>query len=166
MSETPKESKVSLDRIDRRILTVLQQDARLSYVQIGKRVGLSPTAVAERVHRLEDAGVIQGYHARLDPTLLGFPIISIIHLTCPGNVCPHLRELVEDMLEIQECHSVTGDVSAIMKVAVSSVSELESFVHRLGKIGKPSSAIVLSSPVPFRELSLLPKENAPTHVSG
>jgi Lrp/AsnC family transcriptional regulator, leucine-responsive regulatory protein len=158
MQADSKESKVPPDRLDRRILTVLQQDARLSYVQIGKRVGLSPTAVAERVRRLEEAGVIQGYHARLDPALLGFPILSIIHLTCPGDVCPHLRELIGDMPEIQECHSVTGDVSAIIKVAVGSVAELEGFVHRLGKIGKPSSAIVLSSPVSYRELSLLPEE--------
>jgi Lrp/AsnC family transcriptional regulator, leucine-responsive regulatory protein len=158
MPEDSKESKETPDRLDRRILTVLQQDARVSYVQIGKRVGLSPTAVAERVHRLEEAGIIQGYHARLDPTQLGFPIIAIIHLTCPGDTCPRLRELTGDMPEIQECHSVTGDVSAIMKVAVGSVAELEGFVHRLGKIGKPSSAIVLSSPVAYRELSLLPQE--------
>ena len=90
--------------------------------------------------------------------MLGFPIIAIIHLTCSGDTCPRLRELVVDMPEIQECHSVTGDMSAIMKVAVGSVAELEGFVHRLGKIGKPSSAIILSSPIPYRELSLLPEE--------
>lgn len=142
-----------MDRLDRLIIAHLEREARIGFAELGRRVGLSSPAVAERVRRLEDAGVITGYHAHVDPAQMGRGIVAIVNLTIPGAECPNAGKHVADISAVVECHRITGDHSAIMKVAVGSIAELEALVDRLVKIGKPSSSIVLSSPVAFRPLT-------------
>lgn len=143
----------NVDRLDHLIIACLEREARIGFAELGRRVGLSSPAVAERVRRLEDAGVITGYHAHVDPAKVGRGIVAIVNLTIPGEECPNIGRHVEGIPSVVECHRVTGDHSAIMKVAVGSIAELETLVDRLVRIGKPSSSLVLSSPVSFRPLT-------------
>lgn len=143
----------NVDRLDRLILAYLEREGRIGFAELGRRVGLSSPAVAERVRRLEDSGVITGYHAHVDPTKFNRGILAIVSLTIPGDECPNVGKLVEGIHGIVECHRVTGEHSAVMKVAVGTISELEILVDRLVKIGKPSSSVVLSTPIRFRPLS-------------
>ena len=132
------------------LLRELQQDARLSFAELGRRVGLSTPAVAERVRNLQSAGVITGYRAEVDPRKLGLPILAIVRLNVVGDVLPRVTALVRALPEVLECHRGTGADSFVMKVAVASVEHLEALIDRLTPFGTTSTSIVLSSPVPRR----------------
>jgi Lrp/AsnC family leucine-responsive transcriptional regulator len=138
-----------LDAIGWRILDELQRDARLSYSELGARVGLSPPAVAERMRRLEEAGVITGYRAEVDPAKLGLPITAFIRCTSPG---PQVGAIARQSPEVLECHRVTGSDAFILKVVVASVAHLESLIDRLLPYGQPTTSLVLSSPLPQRAI--------------
>ena len=145
-------SKPKLERTERRILHLLQHEGRLSHAEIGRRIGLSPTAVADRIRDLEAEGVILGYAAIVDPRQVGFPIVAMIKMTCDGERCRKLPGAVEELPEVLECHRLTGDASAILKVVVPSIDALETLIDRLTAFGKPSSSIVLSTPFSMRPI--------------
>lgn len=138
-----------LDPVSRRILDELQKDARLSYRELARRVGLSTPATAERVRRLESAGVIQGYHARIDPRAAGLAVLAFIRIRIAGTetVARRLVRLCESLPEVLECHRCTGEESFLLKVRVASVAHLEKLIDRLTQYGMTSTALVLSSPV-------------------
>ncbi len=132
------------------ILRELQLDARLSFSELGRRVGLSTPAVAERVRNLQSAGVIIGYRAEVDPRKLGLPILAIVRLNVMGDVLPRVTTLVRGLPEILECHRGTGGDSFTIKAAVATVAHLEALIDRLTPFGTTSTSIVLSSPVERR----------------
>ena len=132
------------------LLRELQLDARLSFSELGRRVGLSTPAVAERVRNLQSAGVIVGYRAEVDPRKLGLPILAIVRLNVMGDVLPRVIARVRGMPEVLECHRGTGGDSFTMKVAVATVVHLEALIDRLTPFGTTSTSIVLSSPVERR----------------
>jgi Lrp/AsnC family transcriptional regulator, leucine-responsive regulatory protein len=136
-----------LDRIGRKILAVLQDNARTPLSRIGQKVGLSSPAVAERVKKLEEAGVITGYHARINPMAMGRSVSAFIHLTTDVRHYPTVTSLAADMPQISVCHHISGDASFILQVYVEDVSELETVVRRLSPYGQTQTAIVLSTPV-------------------
>ena len=140
----------TIDGIDWQVLHALQEDARVSFSELGRRVGLSPPAVAERVRRLEDAGIITGYHAHVSMEKIGFPITAFIRVSALGSNCAQIGIIAKDIPEVIECHRVTGSDSCIMKVVVSSVSHLEGVIDRLMQYGTPTTSIVLSSSVTRR----------------
>ena len=138
----------ALDPLDTRILTELQQDARLSMRELGRRVHLSAPAVTERVRRLEDAGVIQGYSARVAPKPLGRAITAFIGVQDSGRGDPKLVKWAREHDGVQECHSVTGENSCILKVALPDVQALEDVLAELIGMGFTcSTSIVLSTPL-------------------
>ena len=139
-----------IDEIDRKILKELQQDARVSYAELGRRVGLTTPAVIERVRKLEDAGVITGYRADIDTAKVGLPITAFVRMSITGVDYSHIIEVAEQSNEILECHRGTGGDSYIMKVAVSSVEHLQEVIDRLVPYGITTTTIVLSSPVKRR----------------
>ena len=139
-----------LDEIDRKILKELQQDARVSYAELGRRVGLTTPAVIERVRKLEDSGVIRGYRAEVDTAKVGLPITAFIRMSITGVDYSHIIEVAEQSNEVLECHRGTGGDSFIMKVAVSSVEHLQELIDRLVPYGITTTTIVLSSPVKRR----------------
>ena len=149
---TTEQTKRELDDLDWRILAELQQDARLSYSELGRRVALSQPAVAERVRRLENTGVIRGYHADVDPALIGRPITAFIRLQTTNFA--RLESLILTMSNVCEAHRVTGDDCALLKIRVESVSELGKVLDRLSTYARSSTSVVLSSivsrPVPLR----------------
>jgi Lrp/AsnC family leucine-responsive transcriptional regulator len=136
-----------LDPIGWRLIAALQEDARLSYSELGVRVGLSPPAVAERIRRLEEAGIITGYRAQVDAAKLGLPITAYIRCTSPG---PQIGAIARAASEVLECHRVTGSDAFILKVVVASIAHLEALIDRLLPYGQPITSLVLSSPVPGR----------------
>jgi Lrp/AsnC family transcriptional regulator, leucine-responsive regulatory protein len=141
-----------LDETGWRILQALQENARLSFSELGLRVGLSSPAVAERVHRLGDAGIIKGYHAEIDTTKVGYPITAIIRMQAQGERCTRFFASVQDIPEVLECYRLTGSDSLIMKVMVASVEHLESIIDRLSAHGQLTTSIVLSTAVTKRRV--------------
>jgi len=144
-----------MDQIDWRILGELQTDARLSYSELGRRIGLSTPAAAERVRRLEDWGVIRGYAAVIDPERVGLSVGAFIRirLAGPESLAKKLTAELDKMPEVLECHRCTGDESFILKVRVESVGRLESLIDRLSQFGATSTSLILSSPADRRTIT-------------
>ncbi len=144
---------VELDSIAWKILESLQRNARLSFAELGRKVGLSTPAVAERVHRLEEAGVITGYHAAIDAAKLGAPIRILMRLTIPGGDLQISRTVaaIKDSIEIRRCHRITGSESFVMEADVVSIRHMEAIIDRLSALGATSTSTILSSPVVRRE---------------
>lgn len=136
-----------LDRIGLKILAALQKNARMPLSRIGQEVGLSAPAVAERVKKMEDAGVIKGYHARIDPVAMGRSVSAFIHLTTDALHYPAVKTLAADMPQISSCHHISGDFSFILHVHVNDLPALEAVVAHLSPFGQTRTAIVLSTPV-------------------
>jgi Lrp/AsnC family transcriptional regulator, leucine-responsive regulatory protein len=134
-----------LDSIDWKILRELQQDSRLSFNELGRRVGLSSPAAAERVRTLEDTGVITGYGARVDRAKVGLPLLAFIQLRCNPGKCLLEHGRAEEFPEIVEMHKLSGAHCSLLKVAVSSMQHLEAFNGRLGARGSLISYVVTSS---------------------
>lgn len=147
-----------MDQVDRRILTELQQDGRLSYNELSRRVRLSAPAVAERVRRLEESGVITGYHARVDPAAVGLAVTALVRLECYGPSCLLRDQAAMARPEILSVYRVTGDSCCVLVAATRSMARLEELVDDLAAHGRPSSTLVLSSPVPWRAVE--PPETA------
>jgi len=141
-----KDEKV-LDAKGWQIVRELQLEGRMSFAELGRRVGLSTPAAAERVKNLEAAGIIRGYRAEIDLDKVGLPILAVIRMSAVGDVLTRITAAVRDMPEVLECHRATGADSFIMKVAVASVEHLEALIDRLTPFGSTSTSIVLSSPV-------------------
>ena len=140
-------SKKLVDDLGWQILQALQENARLSFAELGRQVGLSLPAVAERVRRLEEAGIISGYHARVNLPKLGLPIMAFIRINVPGQRYPQVIALARDLPEVLECYHLSGTDSFIMKVVAESIPHLESLITRLSLYGQTATSIVLSSSV-------------------
>lgn len=153
------ENEKLLDKIGWKILRELQEDARLSYAELSRRVGLTTPAVIERVKRLEDAGIIKGYRAEINPAKIGLPILAFVRMSITGVDFARIIEVAEKAPEILECHRGTGGDSFIMKVAVASVEHLQKVIDELIPYGVTTTSIVLSSPVTRRVFELIKTEN-------
>jgi Lrp/AsnC family leucine-responsive transcriptional regulator len=146
---------LELDGVSWKILEALQQNARQSFAEIGRQVGLSTPAIAERVHRLEEAGVITGYHEALDLAKLGVSIRVLVRLTIPGGDLQVRRAVaaIKELTEISRCHRITGDESFVIEASVVSIRHMEALIDKLSALGATSTSTVLSSPVQRREYS-------------
>ncbi len=146
----------TVDEVDRRILTLLLEDARRSYADLGKRVGLTAPSVHARVKKLEDRGVIRGYSALLDPAKLGFGITAIVALRqAPGPYWEKLERAFAEMPEIEACHSVTGDDSYLLQVRVTDPRALEDLlrvINCLEGVGGTRTVLVLNTPFERRRV--------------
>jgi Lrp/AsnC family leucine-responsive transcriptional regulator len=146
-----------LDAVSWRILCELQDNARLSFSELGRRVGLTPPAVAERVRRLEDAGIITGYRLELNVERLGLPLMAFVRVASRSpQTAAEVRRGVADLPEVLECHHVTGEDCYVLKVAVQSVRHLEALLERLLRFGNTTTSIVISTPVARRVIGPQP----------
>lgn len=141
-----------LDRIDRRILSLLQDDARLSNAAVARAVGLTPPATLERTRRLEEAGIIRGYHADLDPAQLGvgMTVVLLIRLGDHSRAAVHaFRDAIRGVRAVTECHYLTGSSDFLLKVRAADVADyrrlLESDVSGLPGLQHVESAVVLET---------------------
>jgi Lrp/AsnC family transcriptional regulator, leucine-responsive regulatory protein len=139
-----------IDTIDATILKVLVSNARIANSEIARLVGLSAPSTSERVKRLEEAGVIRGYYAEIDPVALGLPLaVNIRVRPMPGQV-QTLAALLSKLSEIVECHRVTGDDCYVALAHVSSVVAMEKLIDKIIPYGSTNTSIIQSSPVPRR----------------
>ncbi|HEY7975060.1 MAG TPA: Lrp/AsnC family transcriptional regulator [Ktedonobacterales bacterium] len=142
-----------LDETGWKLICALQEHARSSYAELGKCVGLTAPAVAERIRRLEVAGVITGYHAAVNPAKLGLGLTAIIRFKSANGAFERNMATVSSCPEIIECHRVTGDDCMTLTAVVSSVEHLQELISTLAPFGSSSTAIVLSSPIKHRAIS-------------
>jgi Lrp/AsnC family leucine-responsive transcriptional regulator len=143
-----------LDPINRRLLCELEQDARLSIAELGRRLNLSAPAVAERMQRLERAGVITGYRAELDPKALGFPIAVVVRVRPASRQLQTIPEIARETPEVVECHRITGEDCFFLKIHLRSMDDLEEILDRFTPFGQTTTSIIHSSPVARRALPL------------
>jgi Lrp/AsnC family leucine-responsive transcriptional regulator len=138
---------MGLDTKDRLILEALQDDARQSLAALGKRIGLSQPAMSERVRKLEDAGVIEGYGARVDLRAVGIGLQAIIRIqTSHAGIGKYIR-LFEDMPEVLQADRVTGEDCFIVRCAIAEPMDLQRVVDALAAYGTVTTSLVLSTPV-------------------
>lgn len=141
-----------MDITDHRIIDILQKDGRISMKDLGKIVGLTSPAVSERVKRLEEAGIIEGYKAIVNPDALGRVIKAFIHISLPSNM---YQEFIEDARKdprIVECHHITGDDCSVLKVIVKDMYELESVIDSIKRIGSTKTSVILSTPIQAKSI--------------
>ena len=143
-----------LDQTNRLILRELQRDARLTMAELGRRVGLSSPAVAERVQRLEADGVIEGYRAHVNPEAAGYSLGAFLRIRPASRQIARVAELARDTPEVLECHRITGDDCFLMRLALRDVRHLEEVIDRFTPYGDTTTSIMQTSPVPSRPLEL------------
>ena len=139
-----------IDSINLRLLKELRADGRLTVAELGRRVSMSAPAVAERVQRLERAGVITGYHAEVDPRALGFPISAVVRIRpAPGQLAK-IPEIARETAEVAECYRITGEDCYLLKLHLRAIEDLEELLDRFTPYGLTTTSIIHSAPVPRR----------------
>jgi Lrp/AsnC family leucine-responsive transcriptional regulator len=147
----------TLDGIDVRILDALVADARISVADLARAVGLSSPSVSERMKRLEEAGVIEGYTVRINPHALGLPIAAWLRIRPVPGELKRVAEILRGLPAIVECDRITGDDCFIARAHVRSVAELESLIDAIIPYAMTNTSIIQSSPVP-RRLPPIPRD--------
>ncbi len=154
VSDGTARARPLLDAINLRLLEALLDNPRLTTAELARRVDLSAPAVADRLQRLESAGVVAGYRLDLDPAALGLPLAAYVRIRPgPGQLRP-IIQLAERTREVVECHRVTGEESLLLKVQVADLDELTEVVDQFFALGQITTSIVQGSPVPPRRLRL------------
>jgi len=143
-----------LDKTGWRLLNELQQNARLSYTELGQRVGLSLPAVTDRIRRMEEAGILTGYHAEVDFERVGLPVQAIVRLeSLGGRSCDYVAEQANQIPEVVEIYRVIGEDSIVVRVAATSVNHLTKVIDQLSQYGIPTTSIVRSRPMKRHAIS-------------
>lgn len=137
-----------LDEVGRAVLLALQHNARLPMSELARQVGLSAPAVAERVRRLEEAGVIRGYRAEVNPAALGLHLQAYIRLTLRFGLYDSFAGVLHTLPEVLTADRVTGEDCYVLKVAVRDVAHLEAVINALKAHGEPVTSLILSSALP------------------
>jgi Lrp/AsnC family leucine-responsive transcriptional regulator len=139
-----------LNNVDQRSLEVLLKDARISLKELGQQVGLSSPSVSERLHRLEERGVIRGFTVDIDPQALGYQLQAIVRIRpLPGKL-QMVQKLIEDTPEFCECDKVTGEDCYIARLFVRSIAELDQVIDRIADKAETNTAIVKAQPIKRR----------------
>jgi Lrp/AsnC family leucine-responsive transcriptional regulator len=152
--KAPKANDSAVDDLDRRIVSEVQAEGRVSMAELGRRVGLSAPAVTERLGRLEQRGVIRGYHADVDPRALGLSLGAVIRIRPSPGQLQNVADAAVATPEVVECTRITGEDCYIMRANVRDVDHLEEVIDRFAVLGQTTTSIVQSSPVPPRGLAL------------
>lgn len=148
---TERQTFDPLDDIDRLIVAELYGDARLRVAELGRRVGLSPPAVAERLRRLTDSGALR-VHAEVEPRALGYSICAIVRVSPSTRDLKLIPDLARELPEVTECYRITGEDCYFFKLHLRSIEELEPILDRFTPLGRTTTSIVNATPVPRRPL--------------
>ncbi|MEE1228573.1 MAG: Lrp/AsnC family transcriptional regulator [Lachnospiraceae bacterium] len=143
-----------MDNIDKKLIALLQENARYSLKYLASQVFLSSPAVSARIEKLEKAGAITGYHASVDPLLLGYHIMAFINLTLDPREKEEFYPYVRSCRNVLECNCVTGAYAIMLKVAFPSTNELDTFIGHLQKYGSTQTQIVFSTVVEPRGVGI------------
>jgi len=142
-----------LDDVDRRIAAELQAKPRLRVAELGRRVGLSPPAVADRLRRLQDTGILS-YRAEVDPRALGYTLCAIVRISPSGGGLRLIPGIAREVPNVTECYRITGEDCYFLKLFLRSIDELEPILDLFTPHGRTTTSFVQSSPVPPRPLPL------------
>ena len=148
----------NMDKIDVKLITMLQENARYPLKYLASQVFLSAPAVSSRIEKLEKQGIILGYNTVIDKQKLGYQITAFINLEISPNQKPEFYPFINDCPNVLECNCVTGSYSMLIKVAFHSTQELDTFIGQLQHFGNTSTQIVFSTPVPNREIQVSEKD--------
>jgi Lrp/AsnC family transcriptional regulator, leucine-responsive regulatory protein len=148
-----------LDAVNLRLLKELTQDGRIGLAELGRRVGMSAPAVAERVQRLERAGVIRGYRAEIDPAALGFPVSAVVRIRPSPGQLQRIPEVARETPEVAECYRITGEDCYLLRLHLRAIDDLEDTLDRFTPYGLTTTSIIHSAPVPRRSPPLEPSED-------
>jgi Lrp/AsnC family transcriptional regulator, leucine-responsive regulatory protein len=140
-----------LDEVDHRIVAELSADGRVSFAELGRRTSLSSPAVAERVKRLEQAGVITGYRAQIDPRALGYQLTAIVRVKPAVRQLTKIAELAAEIPQIEECLRITGEDCFYIKLHLGSIEELPTVLDQFLLYGETTTSIVNATPVARRD---------------
>jgi Lrp/AsnC family leucine-responsive transcriptional regulator len=157
MNSTEIQESYLMDSFGRSLIQELQQNARLSVAELARRVGLSPTATAERMKQMEEIGIVRGYTIEIDREALGLEVLAFIRMTCEGQHYYRLMEFIETLEEVRECHHLTGGDAFLLKVTTTSMGGLEALIEALLPYGNPVTSIVLSTPIERRRYAVTGK---------
>ncbi len=146
-----------MDKCGRKLLDELQANARLSVAELGRRIGLSPSATAERLRQMEEVGIIRGYTVHIDREALGLDVMAFIRMSCNGQNYHRLLEYVQTLEEVRECHHLTGGDDFLLKVTTTNMADLEALIEALLPYGNPVTSLVFSSPVEHRRFAVTGK---------
>jgi len=157
-----------LDTTNRLLLTELQQNARLSLAELGRRANLSAPAVADRLQRLEEAGVITAYRAEVDPRAVGYPVSAIVRIRPATRQLHKIPALAREIPEVVECHRVTGEDCFVLKLHLRAIGDLEALLDRFIVYGQTTTSIVHSSPIAGRPVDVKqpPAKRPPRAAAG
>ena len=151
------DSTALLDIYGRKLLAELQANARLSVAELGRRIGLSPTATAERLKQMEEIGILHGYTVEIDREALGLDVMAYIRMSCPGQNYHRFTDYVQTLEEVRECHHLTGGDDFLLKVTTTNLTDLEALIEALLPYGNPVTSLVLSSPIERRKYAVTGK---------
>ena len=148
----PFDNDKLLDEVGRRILYLLQENARLSFSEIGRQVGLTQPAVAERVRRMEENGIITGYHAAVSLEKMGREVNVFIHVTAHDGRYERIETFARKQPDISECYCIAGSVDVLIKASFESLAQLKAMVDKLSAFGSVESSVILEAYVSRRAL--------------
>jgi Lrp/AsnC family leucine-responsive transcriptional regulator len=149
-----------LDDVDRRIVAELYGDARLRVAELGRRVGLSPPAVAERLRRLTDRGALR-VQAEIDPRALGYGICAIVRVSPSTRDLTLIPDTARELPQVTECHRITGEDCYLLKLYLRSIEELAPILDHFTPLGRTTTSIVNATPIPRRPLPVAGAEPDP-----
>lgn len=156
----------NLDETDWQILAELQVDGRLSFKELGRRIHLSAPAVAERVRRLEESGVIRGYGAHVDAAKTGQPVLAFLQLRCRLGSCLLRTTTADAFPEVVEVHKLSGEFCSMLKVRAASLRHFEGLAERLGEHGDMRTHIVMSTQYTGRPVAPITQDRPVTNPEG
>ena len=143
-----------MDKIDLKIIELLQKNARFPLKHLAEEVFLSTPAVSSRIEKLQEAGIITGYTANINPIKLGYNIKAFINLEVSPKQKPDFYPFIKSCLNVLECNCVTGKYSMLIKVAYHTTEELDAFINEIQKFGNTETQIVFSTAVEHRGINL------------
>lgn len=151
---------MKLDQIDRKILEILQKNAKITNAQLSKEIGLSPAPTLERVKKLEQSGIIESYHAKLDPTKIGLGVSTFVHVTLKGHNKENINiflNAIQDIDEIVECHHITGSGDFVLRIIAKDIASYQNLmlekVSEIPVVDNLQSMVILST---FKDNKRLP----------
>jgi Lrp/AsnC family transcriptional regulator, leucine-responsive regulatory protein len=139
-----------LDAVNLRLIEELSTDGRAGIAELGRRVGMSAPAVAERIQRLERSGAIAGYRAEIDPAAVGYPVAAVVRIRPSPGQLQRIPELARDTPEVAECYRITGEDCYLLRLHLRSIADLEQILDRFTPHGQTATSIIHSVPVPRR----------------
>lgn len=143
-----------LDAVNRRLLRELDAEPRITMSALARRVGMSAPAVSERIQRLERDGVIASYRLDISPAALGLPVTSFVRIRPTAGQLPRIAQLARETPEISECHRISGEDCFLIKVHTATIEDIEKILDRFLIYGQTITSIVVSTPVPPRNLPI------------